>query len=557
MSRTRSRTGRRQRNARARRGLAVAGALLLVVATLGAAGALALRLTGSESVVLTDSTTYTEGTAGTYQRINPLYASANEVDQDLVALVFAGLVRTGADGSLLPGLADLPEVAADGKSYTFHIVKNARWQDDAPVTSRDVAFTVAKMKDPDFKGDTELAEAWSGIEVETPDAGTVILRLRQASAPFLARYATIGLLPEHLLGTLGGAALYDAPFNTQPVGAGPYRLQSLDSRQATLTANPTYVLGKPHINTLRMRFYSDYPSAVLAASHGEVDGLLLRDTPSEAQLTELSKLRGKKVEQLQRAAYLVLYLNNDHAAFFQDDRVRRAIALAVDRRALATRVFHGAATASGSAVPPGTWAYAKEYDRVVPDLDEAKKLLEQAGWSVSATTGILTKEGQEFRITIRTDNDEVRVAVAGEVARAVEQLGMKATVASTTFSVLRRDFLQERKYDAAIGGFDQGADPDPYFSWHSSQQGTAGLNLANFGDVVTDELIAKARTVNDTEVRKEQYRQFQEKWDDLAPSVVLAYPRFLYLHPEGLKGLNTGVLFSPAQRFLDVEQWQN
>jgi peptide/nickel transport system substrate-binding protein len=527
-----------------------------VVALASAATALALRLTHSESVVLTTTTSYSEGVAGTWQRINPLFASTNEVDQDLSALVFSGLLRIGSDGRAEPDLAaSLPDISTDGKSYTFHLRPDAKWQDGQPVTSADVAFTVAKLKDPDFKGDADLAEAWSAIDVETPDPMTAIFRLKQPSSPFLAREATIGLLPAHLLGTFGGTALFDAPFNAQPIGSGPYRLTSVDSQQAILTASDVYYLGKPQIDTFRVRFFGDYPSAMRALSGGELDGLLLRDTPTESQLTELGRLKGKKVEQLQRSAYLVLYLNNDQAAFFSDERVRRAISLTIDRRLIATRAFQGVGTPSESAIPPGTWAYAKEYDNFAPNVDEAKQLLGQAGWTVQQTTGVLTKDGQEFRLTIRTDNDPVRVAVAGEVQRQLEQVGIKATVAATTFSVLRRDFLQERKYDAAIAGFEQGPDPDPYFSWHSSQLGSAGLNLANFGDVVTDELIARARTAADADLRQAQYRQFQEKWDDLAPSVVLLYPRYIYVHPDGLKGFTPGVLFDGAQRFLDVQKW--
>jgi peptide/nickel transport system substrate-binding protein len=129
-------------------------------------------------------------------------------------------------------------------------------------------------------------------------------------------------------------------------------------------------------------------------------------------------------------------------------------------------------------------------------------------------------------------------------------------VASTTFSVLRRDFLQERKYDAAVAGWDQGSDPDPYFGWHSSQMGTAGLNLANFADIVADSLIAQGRTTHDPEVRKEAYRQFQEVWTELEPSVVLAYPRYIYVHPESMEGVPEGAIFAAPLRFADVHLWR-
>jgi peptide/nickel transport system substrate-binding protein len=148
------------------------------------------------------------------------------------------------------------------------------------------------------------------------------------------------------------------------------------------------------------------------------------------------------------------------------------------------------------------------------------------------------------------------VAVANEIARQLEPLGIRATVASTTFSVLRRDFLQERKYDAALAGWDQGPDPDPYFGWHSSQTGTAGLNLANYSDVVADSLIAKGRTTTDREVRKDAYRQFQEVWSEQAPSVVIAYPRYTYVHSAAVKIPPLGILFSAALRFSEVHRWK-
>ena len=86
--------------------------------------------------------------------------------------------------------------------------------------------------------------------------------------------------------------------------------------------------------------------------------------------------------------------------------------------------------------------------------------------------------------------------------------------------------------------------------------GTAGLNLANFEDTVSDELIAKGRTTNDLEVRKDAYQQFQDVWVEQSPSVILGYPKSLYAHTDSLKGVTQGVLFAAAQRFYDVQKWR-
>lgn len=539
---------------RSRRPLLFVGAL--AVAALATVGALGLRLSGKDSVVIPEASVYTEGVAGTWQRINPIYSSTNEVDQDLVQLIFAGLVRIGADGLPQPDLAELPEISDDGRTYVFRMRAGLRWHDGQPLTSADVVFTLSRFTETGYKGDTALSEAWTGVGVETPDAATVVLRLRQPSAPFLARYGTVGILPQHILGGLAASALFDAPFNSNPVGAGPYRLESLDSRQATLVPNTAYHLGRPSIEKVRLRFYTDYPAALRAVEAGDVQGVMLREPPADAQGTDLRKTKGLAIELPARAAYVILYLNNDQA-LFQDFRVRRALSLALDRRAVVEHVFSGAASPSSSAVPPDTWAYAADYDNIARNVEQARKLLSDAGWTPHPTTGILVREGTEFRFTIRTDNDAVRVAVASEVAKQLEAVGIRATVASTTFSVLRRDFLEQRKYDAAIAGWDQGPDPDPYFGWHSSQTGNAGLNIANFTDTVTDELIARGRTRADIDVRKDAYRQFQEKWVELQPSVVIAYPRYTYVRANSITGDVPATLSSASQRFAEIWRWKS
>ena len=205
---------------------------------------------------------------------------------------------------------------------------------------------------------------------------------------------------------------------------------------------------------------------------------------------------------------------------------------------------------------PGTWSYAEEYDFPESDVSRARVLFSEAGWEQSPTTGVLTRGGQEFRFTIRVDNDPTRFAVANAISTQLAALGVRASVSSTTFTVLNLDYLVPRRYEAAVASWEQGPDPDPYFGWHSSQMGAAGLNLANFEDPVTDELIEKGRTTADLEIRKDSYRQFQEIWQELVPGIVIAYPHAAYAQPQGLKNVPHGVLFTGASRFTDVQKWQ-
>jgi len=527
----------------------------LIVAVVAAAGALALRLAGSEGVVLSGQSSYTEGVAGTWQRVNPLFANANEVDADIAQLVFSGLVRTAPNGTVVGDLASLPAVTDEGRTYTFKLRDNLQWHDGAKVTSQDVLFTIQTVTDGDFSGDQLLAEGWRGAEFEVPDERTFIVHLRQASAPFLARSATIGILPEHLLGSVPIRDLSDASFNANPVGTGPYRVEALDSREARLVAFDQYHLGRPGIQNLTLRFYADEASATRALQGGDVSGLFIRNAPTKGQLSDLKSVKDTTTKQLQRSAEVLLYLNTSNT-LFRDQRVRQAISMALDRQAIVDNEFFGAATPSASQIAPGTWAYSPEYDSVDRNLSQAHALLADAGWTPTLSTGILARDGQEFRFTIRVDNNPVRFAIANDISEQLNALGIRASVSSTTFTVLHLDYLVPRRYEAAIAIWDQGPDPDPYFGWHSSQMGSAGLNLANFEDPVTDELIAKGRQSNDLAIRKDSYRQFQEIWQELVPGVVIAYPHSVYAFPDGLKNVTDGVLFSSALRFADVQKWR-
>ena len=530
-------------------------AVALIAAVVAAAGALALRVSGNDGVVLTQQSRYVEGVSGTWQRVNPLFASANDVDADLSALLFSGLVRVGPDGTVLADLAEVPDVSNDGRTYTFHLRRNLRWHDGTPVTSRDVLFTVRTVTDADFGGDRTLAEGWRGAEFEVPDEQTFIVHLRQASAPFLARSATIGIVPEHLLGAIPVTDLQDAPFNANPVGTGPYKVEALDSREARLVANGEYHLGAPRIGQLTLRFYTDDASATRALQAGDVQGVMLRGSLSPGQLSDLNSVKDTAVVDLQRASELLLYLNTSNT-LFRDQRVRQAISLGIDREAIVAEDYVGVATASTSPVAPGTWAYSAEYDLPEQNISQARVLLAEAGWAPASGTGILTREGQEFRFTIRVDNDPVRFAIANRISSQLTTLGIRASVSSTTFTVLNLDFLVPRRYEAALATWDQGPDPDLYFGWHSSQMGTAGLNLANFEDPVVDQLITEGRTSGDPEIRKDSYRQLQEVWQDLVPGVVIAYPHSVYAFPQPIEGLERTVLFTSASRFTNVQEWE-
>jgi ABC-type transport system substrate-binding protein len=86
--------------------------------------------------------------------------------------------------------------------------------------------------------------------------------------------------------------------------------------------------------------------------------------------------------------------------------------------------------------------------------------------------------------------------------------------------------------------------------------GTAGLNIANFSDTVVDNLIEKGRTTTDQSIRLDMYAQFQEVWDEVQPSVVIAYPHYTYLLRDNVEASIPDVFSDPCQRFVDIYLWK-
>jgi ABC-type transport system substrate-binding protein len=206
----------------------IGGAMLLPASSPGVGRATATAAT---------STPYREGVIGRPSSINPL-TPRSQADQDLVALLFRGLVRAGPDGSMLPDLAESWTVGDDGRTYTFKLSGDAFWEDGAPVTADDAVFTIRMLQDPKYDG--PYGSSWQGIHAAAVDSTTVRFTMVLPIAGFL-RQAALPLLPQHLLANVSAAELADSSFSLRPVGDGPYRIATVDYSHAVLVRVPSVV----------------------------------------------------------------------------------------------------------------------------------------------------------------------------------------------------------------------------------------------------------------------------------------------------------------------------
>ena len=515
----------------------------LLVGGLALVGALLLRSAGGTA----PGGRLVEVVVGEVRRTSPLAPLTTEAEGDLVALVYAGLMRPGLDGTPEVDLAESWEVTPDGLTYTFRLRPGLTWHDGKPLTASDVAFTLDRIHAGDFSGPPALAAAWAGVEVFVADPLTVLIHLVEPSAEFLSR-ASIGLVPEHLADAMAGDSLDIPPFEREPVGAGPYRVRAIDGDRVRLERFEGYAHGAPHIGRIELRLARDAGEQARLLSDGDADAALLGEAPIEDE-ARLSRRRDLRTTPLTRSAYTLVYLNLTLTPF-DDLATRQALAAGIDRAPIVT--------AAGRGLPglapfvPGTWAATGS--QALGAVNVAG-MLETAGWRLDGD-GARRKSGQPLTIEVSTNDDPTRRAVAEAVASQWRSHGAEVKVAVLPANVLVRERLQRAAYQAAVYGWDAGIDPDPYHGWHTTQVGGGGANVAGFQDREADALLETARTNLDARERRELYGLFTARFTGQAASVVLYYPQRPYVLPASLQGFTAGVLFTPGSRFRDVHLWQ-
>jgi len=494
---------------------------------------------------------YVEGVAGVPARVNPFFAAENSVDATLSSLVFAGLTRLDENGVPFPDLAQTWTVSPDGTVYTFTLRPGLLWQDGVLLTAEDVMFTYELLQSSDLRNGPEMPAALQTALVTQVDTSTVQFELTEPYSP-LPAHLTLGLLPEHLLRNTAPENLYDSPFNQRPVGAGAYRVERLALNHAELVANPAYHFQQAFIQRLELRFYPDDGALFEALQREEINGALFESGLGPSDILEIQQRDELRMAALDTGEITYVYLNLD-LPMFSDRRLRQALLYAIDRDALIRDVLRGQAVRADSPIAPGSWAYSPSLTRYDEDPALADLLLDEAGW-LKGEDGVRRKDGTALAFALTTGPDPVRVAVAERVAEAWNAIGASVTIESSGLTELVRDTIEQRAYQALLFVDVAGQDPDPYDTWHSSNRGGQGGNLAQYSDVRVDAILFEARTEPLTQ-RDALYEEFQEIFAQEVPAIPLYVSRALYVQDTDLSGVRLGQLAEPGDRFWQVQEW--
>ena len=526
-----------------------AGVPLLVLLTV-----LALVFRG---VILSPETprpggTYVDGLVGQLGSLNPLFGEATAGSNDLDALLFDPLIRVLPTGAVQGRLASRWDVSPDGRTYSFTLRPNARWSDGSPVGADDVVFTVRTVQDPQFPG-ALLNQSWKDIIATAVDNQHVRFALPGHNAGFLANLELLYIVPAHLLAGRSVAELASASPNLNPVGTGPFRLVTQSQDRIQLERNP-FAWRRPWLNTVTIRSFPSQSAALDALDRGQVDGLA-NLSPSAAE-----RERGNKQVSVLSAStyqYAELLLNlKAEEPYFQDVRVRQAIAKAIDRNAIIRDLLGGQAIPDDGPIPRSiTWAYNPTAQQPAHDLAGSGKLLDDAGWTMM--NGVRTKGGTSlsFALTVSSDVPPYQ-RVAERIAEQLAEVGIVAEVRPVTTASLIHDYLNPRAFDMTLTAFDNGPDPDVYTFWHSSQSHPGGFNFSGMKkNVFIDGDLEDGRNTLDLATRAKAYFTFQEDFAKEVPAIFLYSPRYVMAVSTRIHGVKLDPAIEPEERFAYVSDW--
>jgi peptide/nickel transport system substrate-binding protein len=502
------------------------------------------------------------GIAGTPRFINPILATS-PVDQDLISLIYSGLMRKNSDGALVPDLAEKYEMSKNGLVYTFTLKNETFFQDGEPVTADDIVFTINEAKNSVIKSPRKVD--FDGVTVAKINDTTIEFTLNQPSSSFLEK-TTLGIMPEHLWNN-SPVELNDA--NTSPIGSGPYMVKNVTKESSgiinsyELESFKKFTLGEPYIKKMNLRFYSNEEDLINALENNEVDQIS-SITPLNA---DILKERNYQIESLVLPRVFGLFFNQNQNQLFTNKVITKAIDQAIDKDKIVREVLLGYGVAIDDPIPPNMIAYQKLVKGNGASREEilqkVQASLEKDGWS-KGSDGFLQKTTTEknkkkttvtLEFSISTGNTGDLAKTAELIRQDLQKIGMKVDIKTFEVGNLNQSVIRPRKYDTLLFGQIINHESDLSAFWHSSQRKDPGLNVAMYTNAKVDKILEDALVTTSEQDRIKKYAQFEDEIKKDMPAVFLYSPNFIYVMPPNIKGLSINHLISPKDRFSSVYLW--
>lgn len=457
---------------------------------------------------------------------DPISLDPAKTTKDISARIFGNLydpLLRFKEGSteIEPALAQAWEVTEDGKLWTFHLRKGITFHDGTPFDAEAVKISFDRQINPESPYYSEDPPnvfkdfAFNMIsEIRVVDRFTVQFILKSPFAPMLR---TLAMFYGSSIVSPAALKKYGRAFGRHPVGAGPFKLKRWEGgREVVLERNEEYWGGAPKLKEIIYKVIPESSDMVNALLKGSIDVI------SEISPTYLERLYfNPGIHILKGKGINVFMLGfNCQKHPYTDERVRRAVAAALDRKRIVNSLLRGKGTPAYSPLPPNIFGYDETIRQISYDPQLAKSLLREAGYPNGFKTELLYFQESLSRAGL----------FPLSIQSYLRKVGIEVEIVY---------FDSWDQYEEAImsgegelflyGWLGDNGDPDNflYFLFHSRAMGPSG-NLFNYHNARVDALLEEARQCMDESSRFQLYREVQEIVVRETPCVFLSYTGRMY-----------------------------
>jgi peptide/nickel transport system substrate-binding protein len=514
-------------------------------------------------------------------QFNPYYLT-QVTEANVASATWASLVVFTHDYKYAPDLAaDIPTLDnggvkvpgdnGDAMTVTWKLRDGLKWSDGTDLTCDDFKYAWEWVMDPDNVGvitsGFEDVSAW-----DCPSATDMVLHFENVFEGYITM--VVAPMPRHFLAQIPIAdQVKGKGFRPDEVAqvptSGAFKFETVTpGAELRLTRNENYhswKTGKPaHLDSLVFKWYGDPDSMIAGFRNGEVD------IATDLQDSDLPKVQdlGDAVSSIDSLTYEYLRPNWYGADEFNEDTqvggcsrnpsvadrgtgcpmadpaMRQAVAYAIDKNEINTRLLGGLAQVANTFVSPGAWFYVDQAP-TSHDPDKARQILEDAGWTDTDGDGIREKDGLKAKIELCTTTRQVRQDTLALVASWLKDVGVDTVINPVDPTNIFADYnessadtpcvLSHANFDLAEHATSSSIDPlGNYFSYHSSQFDPVGVNNAGVDDPDVDKALDTLKNSVDFEVILDAMADLQQVYAEKTVEIPLYYRKQVDLHAQRL-----------------------
>lgn len=448
---------------------------------------------------------------------------ANDAEGDKIAsLICDGLMARDDRLSIVPALAENYEKISD-TSYRFYLKPGILFSDGTPLTADDVVYTYKTIMDG--KVASVFRSAYGRVSDVIAESPSVVrIDLKEPYAPVFTMLVR-GIVSK------ASAEAKGQKFGMEPVCAGPYKLvKFIPDSSVTLAANPSYYGDAPKNAGIEFQVIKDDNIRSLKLIKGDVD--LVQNGIPPMVLESVVKNSGLEMKEDTGTVMTYMGFNLDDPVLSKE-KVRQALAFAIDRDEIIGHRWKGLAVKANSILAPGNWAYDEGLMQYPYDPAKASKLLDEAGYKDPDGDG----PKKRFTLLYKTSTLKDRIDIARMIAHQLEKVGIGARVEPYEWGTFYRDVKNGnfQIYSLSWVGI---SEPDIFYDvCHSSQIPPVGLNRGHYKNATIDRLVEAGRVTMDEDERRKIYSEVQRTLIEELPFIPLWYEKNVVVYRDGLTGV--------------------